>query len=781
MKFSSQFIKAGDNICDFAHHVPAPYFRKAFTLDFRPAEAEITICGLGFYELYINGRNITKGPLAPYISNTDHICYYDNYDIAELLEEGENVVGILLGNGFRNAFGGFVWNFETASHRGPVTVALCLEARDGERCFELEADESFRTHPSPVIFDDLRMGCRYDARLEIPGWCETGFDDSGWNPAMKEKTPKGKAKLCKADPIVCAEKLPPVEIKHYDRLPFCYESTASDAAPMESTYRDNVYVYDFGVNTAGITVLHINGKKGQKITIRHAEHLVGGRFSVNTTIFNRPECLAEYLEYGQTDVYICKGGEECFVPRFKYDGFRYAYVEGLEPEQATPEALTAWVMHSDLHSRAGFVCSDDTLNRLQVMSRRSDLANFYYFPTDCPHREKNGWTGDASVSAEHMLLNLTAEESLKEWLDNIRMAQVPNGALPGIVPTGDWGFAWGNGPMWDSVCVNLPYYVYRFSGDKSVIRDNLFLMMRYLCYAASRRDERGLVEFGLDDWMDPNKSKNGRTASPLVFTDSAVIHEIAEKAAFLFGEIGCKAEKEYAMTLAAEFRTAVRQHLIDLQSMTVAGDCQTSQAMAIETGLFEPDELEAAGRRLVEIVHRDGDVNACGMIGLRYIYHALTRIGETDLAVRVITSRHPHCYGYWVEQGATSMWESFFEVDSSHVNSNNHHFLADVSSWMIQELGGIKPNPRAKDVSGFEVSPHFAESLSFVESYYDSSFGRLWARWERRDDGVQLAVEVPAGMKGRLVAESGWQLEDGSREMALPEGRQTFKLSRSRG
>ena len=124
MKFSEKFIKASNEICDFNNHIPAPYLRKKFTLDFKPEKAEITICGLGFYELYINGKNITKGPLAPYISNTDDICYYDNYDIADLLTEGDNSVGIILGNGFRNPFGGFVWDFEKAHHRGTPTAAL---------------------------------------------------------------------------------------------------------------------------------------------------------------------------------------------------------------------------------------------------------------------------------------------------------------------------------------------------------------------------------------------------------------------------------------------------------------------------------------------------------------------------------------------------------------------------------------------------------------------------------------------------------------------------------
>lgn len=759
MKLSTKFIKAGDQLCDFEHHVPAPYLRKSFSI-FKPTKAEITICGLGFYELYINGKNITKGPLAPYISNTDDICYYDNYDISKLLDEGENVIGILLGNGFRNPFGGFIWDFDKAAHRGAVTVALCLEASDEERTFELEADESFKTHSSPITFDDLRMGCRYDAGLEIPGWCERGFDDSTWNRVMVEKMPKGKKKLCSAEPIVCTEELRPVEVKHYDRLPFRYKGTMFGAEADESTYRDNVYVYDFGVNTAGVTALRIHGKPGQKITIRHGEHLIDDKFSVNTTIFNNPNCIDRYLEYGQTDVYICKGGEEYFVPKFKYDGFRYAYVEGLEPDQATLDALTALVMNSDVRPRAGFVCSDDTLNQLQIMTRRSDLSNFYYFPTDCPHREKNGWTGDASVSAEHMLLNLTVENSLREWLDNIRMSQAADGSLPGIVPTSGWGFEWGNGPAWDSVCTILPYYIYKYTGDKNVIRENVAMIMRYLCYVASRRDERGLVAIGLGDWKDPNEEKNGKIASPLEFTDSAECYDIASKAAFLFGEIGCKAEKNYALALAEEFRVAIRGHLIHPQTMMVAGECQTSQAMAIEVGLFDADELKEAGKRLVEIIHRDGDVNACGMIGLRYLFHALTRIGQTELAFRIITSRHPNCYGYWVENGATTMWESFNVLGEDGIDSRNHHFLGDVSSWMIQELGGIKPNPQGNDISAFEISPHFMNALSYAEGYYDGPYGRLSSRWERVTDGILLSVEVPEGMKGHIVLEEGYRFEE---------------------
>ena len=771
MIFSNRFIKANDALCDFDNHVPAPYFRREFELPFEPEQAEITICGLGFYELSINGTELTKGPLAPYISNPDDIRYYDNYDLTKHLKKGKNVIGVLLGNGFRNSFGGFVWDFEKASCRGPVTVALALEAKAGEETFLLEADEQFKTHPSPIVFNDLRMGCRYDARLELPGWDTLDFDDSDWAFAKKGQTPAGVAKLCDADPIVVTHTLSPVEIKHYDELPFAYVNNCADAAPHATAIGHDVYVYDFGVNTAGISVLKINGKPGQRITIRHGEYLHNGNFSVNTTIFNSPSAVERYLEYGQTDVFICKGGEEIFVPKFKYDGFRYAYVEGLSPEQATSEALTYRVMNSDLEARASFSCSNETMNRLFEMARRSDLANFYYFPTDCPHREKNGWTGDAAMSAEHMLLNLRAARSLKEWLANVRAAQREDGALPGIVPTGGWGFKWGSGPAWDIVSVYLPYYIYLFDGDTEVIRENAPMILRYLQYARTKRDERGLVAYGLGDWVDPFKRINGKIASPLHFTDSAVILDYAQKAAFLFDVIGMENEANYARALARDMRASIREHLIDPDTLTVEGSCQTSQALALAYGIFDEDEIPAAQKKLVEIIHRDGDINTCGMLGLRYVFHELSRAGETDLAVKIITSTERSCYGSWLKLGATALLENFpFPEIGKDICSQNHHFLGDFVSWQIRELGGIKINPTVTDHTSFEISPKFAKSLTHAEAtFLSAAREKLSTSWKRENGQITLKVTVPSDMHGTVLL-------DGVKE-AVTAGEYTFVLT----
>ena len=769
MKFSKKFIKATDKLCDFDTPVAAPYFRKKFNIEGKPDKAEITICGLGFYELYINGENITKGPLAPYISNVNDICYYDSYDISDKLSEGENTIGILLGNGMRNPFGGIVWDFEKASFRGPLCTAVCLEAFNdkGETVYELEADESFKTHPSPIIFDDIRMGCQYDARLEIPNWADVDFDDSAWAFAISCKAPSGRAELCKAEPIKYHKEIKPVNITHLDTAYFAYEYTkevlpAKDLIPDKRSEVKNVYVYDFGEDNAGVTKLKINGKPGQVITIRHMEYLVNGMPTIKNISFPQYEYNNDkYIRYAQKDVYICKGGEEEFLPKFKYDGFRYAFVEGLEPEQATEDALTYLTMGSDIKQRGGFECSCHVLNQLQAMVQRSDLSNFFYFPTDCPQREKNGWTGDAAVSAEQMMLNFDAANSLEIWLDNVRLAQGADGEIPGIVPTDTWGFS-QYGPVWDSVSVLLPYSIYRFKGDKKIIRDNAAMMMRHLHFQRKWQDEEGLLNYGLGDWCAPFKKNANEFISPRRFTSSAFVVWVAKIAAKLFDIIGQHAEASYARSLAQELKTNIRKHMIDFDTMTVIGNCQTSQALAMYAGIFNDDEYEEAGRRLMKIIKEDKEINTCGVIGLRFIYHVLADIGEVDTAYKLITSTERGCYGSWIKAGATTMWESFPYEDGRRMNSQNHHFLGDISNFFISDIVGIRPNPNLHDIAEFEIAPHFVSDLDYARAYFESDFGSLKAQWRRENGGIILDVSVPDGMYGYLKLSDSFKsdLED---------------------
>jgi len=745
MNFPQNFFAAGVEYCTFDKYVPAPLLRKTFQLPERVSEASILVGAQGFYELHVNGTIVSK-LLAPYISAVDDIIYYDRYDIAQHLQMGENVIGIVLGNGMKNGFGGYVWDFHLAPFRGAPSVALRLDATcESGKKVEIEADESFVTSPSPIYFDDLRSGEYYDARNEQPGWNKPGFDASAWTPAITAVPPRGEKRLCTADPIVVTGERKPVSI-----------------TKVEDGYR-----YDFGINDAGLCKLIIRGKAGQEITLVHGEHLVEtGEGNIEMTRLDGFQPPG----YAQTDKYICKGdGEEEYTPRFTYHGFRYVLVKGITEMQATPGLLTYKIMHSNLAERGGFTCSDPVANQLQEITRRSTLANFYYFPTDCPHREKNGWTGDAAVSAQHILLNLAAEDSFAEWLRNIYKAQNQAGTLPGIVPTGGWGFEWGNGPAWDAALTFLPYYTYRYRGDMDILRESATSIFRYVHYIERNRDKRGLVKLGLGDWCPPSKEAHEH-AAPILLTDSIICMSICDKAAKIFRKLNWLHESDYAYAIADELRLSIRRYLIDPNTMLAAGECQTSQAMILFYGVPLDNDRPAAQAQLLRLIHENGGFMDTGILGARCIFHVLSDMGESDLAYNMITRPEYPSYGNWLQRGATTLWENF-NKDETGIWSRNHHFFGDISSWFIQCVAGIRYNVECKGIT--YVNPSFINALDFAEAFHHAPEGEIFVRWERKSDSeILLKVKVPTVLTGEIVLPDGWIFDelDGDKPKPLCDG-----------
>lgn len=776
MNFPSRFIRATDKVCDHYAHVPAPLFRRLFTVDGRPKKASLCICGLGFYELYINGKRITKGALAPYISNPDDILYYDCYDVAELLRPGENAVGVMLGNGFMNPFGGKIWGFEKAKWRGPLRLALELTWESDKETRSLQSDESFKTAPSPVTFDDLRVGAFYDANLEKGDWSSPGYDDSGWQYALPADAPAGEPRICRAEPVTVYREISPVSIQHFDDFCFCCRKNTAYKDPIEQTRVKDTYLYDFGENNSGVCRLKIRGTKGQTVKLRFGDLMTDGYLSVSDTIFIRPTS-GYYFDYPQMDTYTLKGeGEEVFVPPFTYHGFRYVLVEGITPEQATRDLLTYLVMSSSMEERSRFSCSDDLLDRIFEMCRRSDRSNFVYIPTDCPHREKNGWTADAALSSEHMLLTMAAENSFREWLHNIRKAQRADGALPGIIPTAGWGFEWGNGPAWDCVCAYIPYYCYQYTGDKTVLEENAQMILKYLKYASTRRDRDGLVAFGLSDWVQPGHPADGPDC-PLRVSDSMVLLDTSNKAVKIFAAIGHSEGEAFARQLSEQMRSSIRDRLIDRTQMLVEGNCQTSQALALAFGVFEPDEEQQAMAQLIRLIHEADDRMDCGVIGARWIYRVLLEHGQADLAYKMTVGPGFPSYGDWVRQGATTLRESFYRKDDIK-GSYNHHFWGDICAVFVQYFAGIKPNPHWRDVSEFEISPLFPEALSRAEASFRVDGDRwLTASWHRENEKTVLCVSAPDGIHGRIKFPDGWQLPTGETSVALSSG--SYPLQRA--
>jgi len=746
MIFSERFIAATHDYCTYQNHINAPLLRKEFELP-SCAVAELTICGLGFYEAWLNGKRITKGKLAPYIANPDEVLCYDCYDITDCVSAGKNILEILLGNGMLNAIGGSPWSFDKAKFRSAPKVALALEA-DGKIVFE--ADESFLCAPSPVVFDDLRAGEIYDARLESA----LSHHDT-WRYAVAALKPSGTPHLVRCESIRAVREIKPASI----------------------TRRENGYIYDFGVNTAGVCKLRLADTEcGQKIVLLHGEMLVDGELSVDNILCDE-QCLKEYYH---KDVYICKGAPlECYEPHFTYHGFRYVFVTGLKDSQAQADSITLCEMHSDLSTAGKFTSSSDALNTLQANVCRSDLSNFYYFPTDCPQREKNGWTGDAALSAEQMLLNFHAQNSLREWLYHIRKAQRPDGQLPGIIPTAGWGFDWGNGPAWDAALVYLPYYIYRYGGTREALEENADAVALYLGYLSGKRNSDGLVAFGLGDWCQPKRLSH-LYETPLEVTDSLISYNICRKAGEIFSLLGRGGDAQAAARTAKSFREAYRKKYV-FGGKLADNATQTQIALTLAYGVLDGGEQDGAVAQLLRKIETDGGCFATGVLGARELFRVLSEHGHADSAYTLAMQDKFPSYYYHIKNGFTALSEDFHEFkegtyirkDGRMTNSLNHHFWGDISAWMYLYVAGINVNPNFCEQDKVVFAPNILQDLSYAEGEYRHRRGVVRLRWEKTAGGATVDIAVPALVSAQFVTPRGYAVE---KEVHLTEGNNRLKL-----
>ncbi len=764
MEFPKNFVCATADRSTYVHHVPAPMFRKTFVLHDAPASAQLRICGLGFYRLFVNGQDITRSLLAPYISNPDHALYYDDYDLAAYLTAGENVIGVLLGNGMGNPMIAS-WDNMDAPFSDAPKMALRAEIADGDATVILEGKD-FRWAPSPIRFDNYRFGEHYDARLEQPGWNAPGFDDAAWQKPMAASRPRGTMRICEAEPVRIMVERIPVSVKRGEMVPVrtdtddyrkLMDTIGGGALPEQEMDYTGGYIYDFGLNGAGVYRLNICGEAGQRITVQAFEKLdENGRGNIQDIGGSFPE------GYFQRDVYYCKDGAQVYQPSFVYHGFRYLYVTGITEEQATADLLTALVIHNDVKRLGAFDCSDNMVNTIWAMAERSDLSNMVWIPTDCPQREKNGWTGDISMSAEHQMLEFDTQNVWCEWLHNVRAAQNEAGALPGIVPTAGWGYQWGNGPAWDSALFNLPYICWKYRGNTQLIRENAHAMMSYLDYISRRRNRRGLIDVGLGDWVpvvlpDCYDRFVMEFEVPRSFTDSVMVMDMCRKGAAMFGEMGWTLQQHFAEELGREVREAVRRELVDLNRMTVLGDSQSGQAMGLYYGVFEPGERQEAFRQLMSRIRRDGNRFSVGFLGLRVLFHVLSDFGESELAYDMITRTEYPSYGHLVQQGCTTLTENF-RTSGGVMQSLNHHFYGDVNHWFVRQIVGLNVNPHDRNCNEVLIHPHFIEKVNHASFTYELPKGKISVAWARQADGtIRLEIHAAPGIVGQIQLDDGYR------------------------
>ncbi|MCC5844988.1 MAG: family 78 glycoside hydrolase catalytic domain [Verrucomicrobia bacterium] len=692
--------------------LPAPLFRKSFTMDGAPRSARIRICGLGYYELYLNGEKVGDHVLDPGVTQYDRRVLFVEYDVCGFLRPGLNVVGVILGNGWYNCFTPASWNFDKASWRDYPKFLLDLEVNEA---VQVSSDVTWKYSSGPIRFDGLRNGEHYDAARECEGWSAPGYDDSDWVTSVETAPPGGKLVPQLMPPCKVMETLEPVR---------SWRTAEED------------FMYDLGANISGWARIMVSGEAGEEVVIRYGEQLDSeGRLDTG-------EIDKFILDGGfQTDRYRLKGGGgEIWEPRFSYHGFQYIQIS----TRAELFRVEGRVVHTAFAQIGKFIASDPAINRLQKITVRSYLSNFTSIPTDCPHREKNGWTGDAHLAAETGLMQFSAAEAYSQWIDSIADSQRPSGQLPGIVPTTGWGFNWGNGPAWDSAFLLIPWYIYLYTGNPEPIHRHYQAMKRYVNYCL-RRSKDGIADFGLGDWCSPDPERMVDRA----VTDTGYAYRLSvllSRFALITGR--SRDSKEYA-DWAVSIRESFNKTFYKGSGLYAQGE-QTALACALYQGLVEETEKESVVMRLsrsVENAHCKADF---GVLGAKYVPRVLAEYGRIDLAYRLLTQTDFPGWGHWLKRGATSLWENW---DGS--GSRNHIMFGDVSAWMYHFLAGIRPDPEQPGFRHMLISPKIPPTLEWVEAEHAAPHGTIRVRWEKAKDAIQLDVEIPMGSTATIQTPDG--------------------------
>ncbi len=700
----------------------SPAFEKRFTVAKVVSQAILHITGVGFYEASLNGVKIGRKVLDPSPTKFDTRVLYSTYDLTGFVPPGENRLNVLLGHGWYDVRSVAVWNFDNAPWRDfPRLIAqLELTYTDGTR-ETVCSDATWRQVASPVGFDCIREG-------EVLGQPPPGAPDLAKTVVMAEvvPAPAGKLSASALPPSVVAQRLPPKTVREV---------------------KPGVWVVDFGQNTAGWAQLTLKGQKaGDVVTIRYGEKVKpDGTLSLEGTDahFRYPASF-RVLPGGwfQVDRFVCDGSaEQVYEPRFTYNGFQYVQLEGLK---AAPTAATvaACVVHTDFKDAGSFACDNELVNKMQqaiLWAYRGNFVNGY--PTDCPHREKNGWTGDAQLAAELAMYNFQNTAAYEKWVNDIIDEQRPDGNVAAIVPTSGWGYAWGNGPAWDSALLIIPWTLYVYQGDVRILEKAYPAMRLYVDYVTSRAKD-GIASHGLSDWT-PVKTKTPTevTSTGYYYLDAQIVARTAE----LLGK--ADDAKQYA-ALAASVRDAYNRQLYTGDGVYSIGS-QTSQSCALHQGLAPDGERAKVEARLAEVVRQNNGGPDFGILGSKYIFRALSDAGRSDLAFAMATKDSHPSYGNWITRGATTFWEDWDEGAS-----RNHIMFGDVSAWFYQYLGGIrladgvsavaqKADAKAVAFKRFVICPDPVDGLGWVKAEHDSPYGLIRSSWKKTGSAFRLEVEVP--------------------------------------
>ncbi|QHV99980.1 family 78 glycoside hydrolase catalytic domain [Spirosoma endbachense] len=709
-----------------------PLVRKSLTITKSVRKATLFISGLGQFDAHLNGQKIGDHFLDPGWTKYDKQAQYVTFDLTDKLKSGENVIGVMLGNGFY-----YVPPVKERYRKLKVMFGypkmicrLFITYTDGSTD-NVVSDASWKTAPSPITFSSIYGGENYNATREQPGWDGPAFTDKSWKNAL----------IVDGPPVLTSQMQEPLKV--FDTF-----------APISKKRLDSGdWVYDLGQNASGIISLTVNGKQGDTIRIYPAE-LLKADGSVNQKASGSPF----YFEY------VLKGGRaETWQPRFTYYGFRYLQLKGGVPQgEQNPVQKPQVIDLKGLHTRnaaasAGqFSCSNELFNKASTLIDWGIKSNMASVFTDCPHREKLGWLEELHLMGGSVRYQYDIASLLKKVIQDMKDSQLDNqsadaGLVPEIAPE-YVKFDWGGGifrdsPEWGSSAIIVPWYLYQWYGEKDELAASYTMMQRYIAYLGTKAKSHILAQ-GLGDWYDLGPKPPGVSQlTPMGVTGTAMYYydlTILAKIARMLNKSDDALQYD---KLAGEVKVAFNQAFFNHQTKQYATNSQTANAMALYLNLVEPQYREAVVENIVQDIRSRNNSLTAGDIGYRYLLRALEDAGRSDVIFDMNSRSDVPGYGYQLAKGATALTESWQALPSV---SNNHFMLGHLLEWLYAGLAGIKQADTSIAFRNSVIYPQPVGDVMQAKASYDSPYGLISSDWKKVGTRFDLTVQIPPNTSSEI-------------------------------
>ncbi len=692
---------------------PVTYFKKTFALSATPKKsAYAQIAGLGLFVLYVNGKRAHESVLTSPFTNYNKTVFYETYDIAPLLRAGENEIEVLLGDGWYSQSSYDTWKFWQADWKD--CHKLLFEAQiEGVK---LLSDESWLASQDGGIYRScLRLGEYHDNRKT------TVYSAN----AVVAATPKGTLKPDPMHPILECERL-------------AYKTCKPDGK--------GGYLLDFGRNIAGYAHVNTIGKDGQEIKLTYGDALKDGEIdNVSNSQYVRNDELRPTF---QIDKCTLREGANEFKPLFVYHGFQYIKAEGFDhPPKA--EEITAVFIHTSFEKTGKVQASSSRINTLQKMTADATCANFVGIPTDCPHREKNGWTGDLQLSVMQMLYNYNCDIDLAKFLADVRDCQLESGIIPCIAPVmcntdAVTGYHWGNGPAWDIAIFEITSQLLQKRNNRRLIEKHLPFLEKYYAYIETQHLDDGLYECGLGDWNYPKKTE--LEIAPLKLIASLCVLQMSENlrdfCKLVYGEDKGYGDKALAL------RKAIKKSFIKKDGRVAKGGV-TAYAGILYYNLVRGDWKKRVFERLLAQLETDKYTMKFGIIGSKWVHAVLCENGRTDLSVKILKGNDYPSFGKWIEWGAVTMWEDF-----EATNSRNHYMYGACTYVFYEYYAGISVRFE-NGVQINRVTLDGDKSVGNISAKTQTPNGLLAIKRSYKHGRKHVKIVLPPNSKNEIVLPDG--------------------------